>query len=119
MIRRNSPLEEKREYQRIWRAANRDKIQIWNKAWWAALSPEEKELQRARNRRKKGLPEPTRPEPLFCEICGDLPLGKLHLDHCHVRGVFRGWLCVNCNRALGYFKDNPVVLRLAADYLEK
>jgi hypothetical protein len=30
----------------------------------------------------------------------------------------RGLLCVNCNLALGQLKDDPALLRKAADYLE-
>ena len=30
----------------------------------------------------------------------------------------RGLLCKSCNHALGYMKDNPDVLRAAADYVE-
>lgn len=42
----------------------------------------------------------------------------LTVDHCHTTGKVRGLLCDSCNRALGYFKDNPIALRKAADYLE-
>lgn len=41
-----------------------------------------------------------------------------HLDHCHRTNRVRGWLCSPCNRALGMIRDDPAVLRAAADYLE-
>jgi len=41
------------------------------------------------------------------------------VDHDHVSGKFRGLLNNNINRALGLFKENPVWLRAAADYIEK
>ncbi len=42
----------------------------------------------------------------------------LSVDHDHKTKVIRGLLCNNCNLAIGKFKDNPVFLRKAADYLE-
>jgi len=42
----------------------------------------------------------------------------LNVDHCHVKGTFRGLLCHNCNRALGLFKDNIDRLKRAINYLE-
>jgi hypothetical protein len=54
-----------------------------------------------------------------CWICGTDPGEKpLRVDHCHDKGHVRGLLCDNCNLALGLFKDNPDLLRRAADYLE-
>lgn len=43
---------------------------------------------------------------------------KMAVDHCHKTGVVRRLLCHNCNRALGLMKDNPELLRKAADYVE-
>jgi len=51
-----------------------------------------------------------------CAICGARV--KLHVDHDHNTGAFRGLLCPNCNKAIGLFKDNPDTLRSAAEYLE-
>jgi hypothetical protein len=55
-----------------------------------------------------------------CAICGVLPdtLGKLHLDHDHMTGDIRGLLCQSCNQAIGHLRDDPALLRRAADYLE-
>ena len=57
-----------------------------------------------------------------CAICRNAePRGKgyWHVDHDHKTGVIRGLLCHYCNLGLGKFKDNPVSLRAAADYLER
>jgi hypothetical protein len=53
-----------------------------------------------------------------CEICGIILGRSLHWDHNHETGQFRGWLCNSCNNGLGRFKDQPFLLRAAADYLE-
>lgn len=56
-----------------------------------------------------------------CLICGRSPkIGqRLNVDHNHITGKFRGLICGDCNRGLGYFHNNPGVLRLAANYLEE
>lgn len=55
-----------------------------------------------------------------CAICNE-PFGDItpHVDHDHVTGIIRGLLCPNHNKALGLFKDNPVDLIAAANYLIK
>jgi len=40
------------------------------------------------------------------------------VDHCHTTGKVRGLLCDYCNKGLGFFRDNPVNLQKAIDYLE-
>lgn len=42
---------------------------------------------------------------------------RLAVDHCHKTGKIRGLLCTNCNHGLGKFKDNPMLLQKALDYL--
>ena len=57
-----------------------------------------------------------------CGICGTCQWGgrhgRPHVDHCHLTGRVRGVLCNGCNVGLGYFRDNPRLLRRAAEYLE-
>ena len=56
----------------------------------------------------------------LCGICGQPGKnGKLHSDHDHLTNTPRGLLCINCNTALGGFKDNADNLRKAMEYLEK
>lgn len=51
-----------------------------------------------------------------CDICGNSE-DRLVIDHCHSTGELRGRLCFKCNLGLGYFKDNPDLLAVAACYL--
>ena len=54
-----------------------------------------------------------------CAICKtEVTLIDSAIDHNHDTGEFRGVLCKQCNRALGMFKDSPVILRNAAEYLD-
>lgn len=52
-----------------------------------------------------------------CYLCNTAR--KLVVDHNHLNGKVRHLLCDLCNRGLGYFKDNPEVLRSAATYVEE
>jgi len=71
-------------------------------------------------RRKRGLPEPTRPVPDACECCGFIPRKiRLHLDHCHETGAFRGWVCRRCNTGIAYLGDNLEGARKAVAHFER
>ena len=57
-----------------------------------------------------------------CAICGyeeTRTAHFLHVDHCHESGKVRALLCGPCNRGMGGFRDNPEILRAAANYLEE
>lgn len=55
----------------------------------------------------------------FCDVC-QMPEGrrKLHMDHCHATGKFRGWLCNSCNLALGAVRDSAATLTNLMTYLQ-
>lgn len=57
-----------------------------------------------------------------CSICGCdfnlLPMKHIHVDHNHITNQVRSLLCHNCNTMIGLSKDNPDILRSAADYLD-
>ena len=53
----------------------------------------------------------------LCAICRRAPAA--HVDHDHLTGAVRALLCFNCNGGLGQFKDDPAVLRAAAEYVER
>jgi len=50
-----------------------------------------------------------------CVICGET--GALVVDHDHHTNKVRGMLCNNCNLGLGHFKDDPLLLEFASQYL--
>lgn len=50
-----------------------------------------------------------------CVICGSQE--KLVIDHDHQTNEVRGMLCNHCNRGLGHFRDDPLLLEFAAQYL--
>ena len=129
--------EEKRarrlEIQRRYREKNQDAIKAYNRAYQNREVIREKrrrrreknnQLTRSRDSRRARLrklvvreAEAGRPRPDKCEVCGDG--GPINFDHCHQRGIFRGWLCNSCNKTLGFAKDDPNRLRKLIAYLER
>ena len=63
----------------------------------------------------------------LCALCGKPPsnpdgigvAGRLHVDHDHETGRVRSLLCLNCNHGVGSFRDDPEVMRRAAEYVER
>ena len=58
-----------------------------------------------------------------CKICGIHESSekhkRLHVDHNHSTGKYRGLLCGPCNRALGLLKDKTESLKNAIEYLNE
>ena len=72
---------------------------------------------------------PPIPPDYCCPIClrpeievrgrGGRKSGSWCCDHDHVTGLFRGWLCHDCNRGIGALADNPDRILRVLDYLKK
>ena len=58
-----------------------------------------------------------RKKPEQCELCGSPD--RIFFDHNHLTGNFRGWICSQCNSAIGYAHDNPAILQKMIDYLNR
>ena len=56
-----------------------------------------------------------------CKICKEVVADRsqFHVDHCHDTGKVRGLLCSKCNQAIGLLRDNPDLMRAAANYVEE
>lgn len=61
-----------------------------------------------------------------CAVCGGTianrgknSMSRLHVDHDHDTGRVRGLLCHPCNTGIAKFRDDPALLRSAADYIER
>jgi hypothetical protein len=107
--------EAKRAYERQYYNANRETQNAYRKAWKA----KNKDKVWSYVRKINGYPLPTRPEAEWCECCGRLLESAPCLDHCHLTGVFRGWLCSQCNCGIGLLGDDIAGLNKAIAYLKK
>lgn len=58
-----------------------------------------------------------------CPICHKRTIAgltsKVVLDHCHITGLGRGWICDSCNTGLGRFKDNIKLLKSAIQFIKE
>jgi hypothetical protein len=79
------------------------------------INPEEK--------KEFNLIKPKIGEHFECPICEDSFIRQFKndvvLDHSHIDGSVRGFVCGNCNTGLGRFKDNVETLKKAIDWLNK
>lgn len=90
---------------------------------YAALNPEKGRARGRKSTRKRaGIINPTGEQRIGqCSTRDCAHNGVLVLDHWHAgpkKGEVRGWLCNNCNLALGLVHDNPAILRGLAEYYE-
>ncbi len=127
----------RREYMRKWYAAHPGYLAERSRKWRAA-TPEKKRAQTKKYltsnpdwfkkymrawRRKQLIAPPSYEPPGHCESCGiafePTPQRRHCLDHCHVTNRFRGWLCSNCNIALGLAGDNPEGVRRLLEYITR
>ena len=77
------------------------------------------EAGQGKNTAYKLAGKPKRPElGTPCDRCGRTDK-KLVFDHCHETLQHRGWLCDNCNRAMGMLGDDVAGMILSAKYIAK
>ena|ERR1035437_406052 len=107
------------------RIARRAKEFAWRRANPGALA---KSYRKYRLKKEYGLTIPQFEVMVMaqggkCALCGAADGGRskwktLSVDHCHATGKVRALLCHQCNMVLGHCRDNPALLRKAADYVE-
>jgi len=90
-------LQYKRTYNKKWRASHLEHSRTYHREYyrsWIAA--------------KFGV---IRPQITNCFICGkEIMEHSLFLDHNHLTGKFRGWLCGRCNSCLGWFEARPKII---------
>lgn len=98
---------------KAWKAAHPGHSKAWFKAHPGYIVKAGKLHRDRLHKRLTG-----RKRPKTCDVCRrrDQPI---HYDHCHKSGLFRGWLCRDCNAVLGYVRDSITVLRKLIEYLER
>mgnify|MGYP003643313692 FL=1 len=122
---------------------SKEKRRLRQVRYRASLSPEQKEINRIRDRERHSVKRYGITEAMYDDMCtkqGDMCcICKKHkddipvpskprkgqqsrafvIDHCHESNKVRGLLCGKCNTALGGFNDDIELLRAAIGYLEE
>lgn len=117
--------EQAKVTQQAYRARNRPAQDAYNRAWAKANPERRKQIdRRCALKSAYGIDERDYDAMLLaqgglCGLCRNPP-GKrrLAVDHDHASGKIRALLCDRCNTALGHLRDDPALLRAAADYIE-
>jgi hypothetical protein len=116
---------------RSYETANRNKRSAQRKDWDSNNRERARDTRFRQNLRRRGLSQIAYDAMLVsqndvCAICNEPETVKrngitkrLAVDHDHDTDQIRGLLCSKCNTALGLFRDDPALLRDAADYLEQ
>jgi Recombination endonuclease VII len=70
---------------------------------------------------KIARPVPTVQNPYKCDCCNKdiFTTRTIQLDHCHKSGLFRGWLCKECNISMGNLGDDINGIMRVIKYLNK
>lgn len=90
------------EQQRQRRIENHDAVRAREKKSRAKNVEQHRAWGRNAWRRKQGLAS-TETKSGDCEICKNF-CERLHYDHDHKTGLWRGWLCPSCNMKLAWFE---------------
>jgi hypothetical protein len=118
-----------------WRANNKENQAAYNKQWYAKNPAYSKQRERAGNAGRFGisLEDALALQDNRCAMCWEteprsnqgnlLPWAFDHDHACCPSGkgcpsCFRGILCNNCNRSLGYAKDSAAIMQRGAEYLK-
>ena len=113
---RENPIPSREAYSR-WASRNVEYRREYNKHWREYMNQESSRKSRWR---QQGI-DPDAAWDLWvnspheCAVCGKT--SRLQVDHDHSTGKIRGILCPTCNRGLGMFYDDPVLLEKALVYL--
>ena len=127
--------DEKATYDKQYRLDHKDEAAAYQKKREARNPTYFRQRARAGNANKFGisLEDALAKQDNRCAMCWEteprsnqgnlLPWAFDHDHSCHPKGkgcpdCFRGVLCSNCNRSLGYAKDSAAIMQRGADYLE-
>ena len=103
----------------------RHQLQRWRKANVELVKQHNKKSEPQRRRRTHRLSVQAE-QQLYsvhgprCWVCGAKEeTRRMCIDHDHSTGLVRGLLCMNCNLAIGNFKETPRLMRRGALYVER
>ena len=119
------------EYSLKYRESNREQIRVRARQYYKSNNGNNQKrymLLKTYNITEDQYDEMVKDQNGVCAICGNPEttkksvggkVYKLSVDHNHTTGTVRELLCQGCNTIIGRSRENPKILRAAADYIEK
>jgi len=78
--------------------------------------------KKARLEYEKNHPMPPIGKPFFCPICENTIIRQYKndviLDHSHIDGKIRGWICRQCNSSIGMMDEDINILQRAIKWIQ-
>jgi len=71
---------------------------------------------------EKEHPMPPIGEPFYCPVCENTIIRQFKndvtLDHSHIDGKVRGWICRQCNSSIGMMDEDVSILQRAIKWIQ-
>ncbi len=84
---------------------------------WKKLIPRKMRLEY-----EKTHPMPPIGEPFHCPVCDKTIIRQFKndvvLDHYHINGQIRGWICRQCNSSIGMMDEDVNILKRAIQWIQ-
>jgi hypothetical protein len=124
--------EKERARGKAWRDKNRERLNAQGLKWIRAnpLKRLDHQLKSIHGITLDEYNKKKEEQKDLCASCGKpevakiwknqkLGIKRLSVDHCHTTGKIRDLLCQQCNMALGALREDPIIIRKLADYIER
>ena len=119
--RKTRTLEERKQYEKEWRAANRDKMRQYAKKYREAHRDMPQHLMRKYGITVKRKEEMWDEQKGLCAVCGTPMISVFNrdccVDHDHKTNKVRGLVHWYCNIIVGVFEAKPVLFEQVQSYI--
>ena len=103
-------------------AFERNRPNVWRSECKECRAYKKRIPAKARREYEAKHPKPQIGDEFYCKVCErTITIQKnrdVNLDHDHITGKIRGYICNNCNTGIGTLKDDISILKRAIKWLK-